>query len=55
MLIKKLKYMKNTKMEMMGLACSHIRGVPMLSSRNNFILAVRKCFNLKLCSWFSSY
>jgi hypothetical protein len=42
--------MKNTQMEMMGLASSHIRGVIMWSCRNNSILAVRKRFNLKLCS-----
>jgi hypothetical protein len=42
--------MTNTKMEMMGLVSSHTRGVVMWSCRNNSILAVRKRFNLKLCS-----
>jgi hypothetical protein len=42
--------MKNTKMEMMALASSHIRGAVMWSCRNNSILAVRKRFNLKLSS-----
>ncbi|KAG2586819.1 hypothetical protein PVAP13_5NG079300 [Panicum virgatum] len=55
--IKKLKYMKNVSVEMMDLVFLHIRSVAMWSSRNNFVLAVRKRFNLKPCShlWFSSY
>jgi len=54
---KKIEVHDNVSVEMMDLVFLHIRSVAMWSSRNNFVLAVRKRFNLKPCShlWFSSY